>query len=338
MINGFKGKSIKFLGLTPLEETLESLSTNLNKFALVGNNIKSITNLALGTKGQNLIDSGLDIKNTVTGVTTLDAQSTNSMSQPLIYSSIETKDYLTIKNEFDDIGMLSIELDSAMTEASKLANNNEQVSLSKATLDVVVKMIQNITLSFSDWMYGIINLMSNMNKEKTAYMIALLVFIVFIVIVYIGMVYVVYQQNVKQACHKMRLFCKILLAFIILLTLLITLITLFIYAFNLAIGTICNVSDEFIKTKDFTPYFNTDDSLLASLANNCLGSDAKGDIFAVIKVDAFTGLKEMLKGITNYNFKIEDINSRSNNSATLAPISSSINDVLSGNAYSHASV
>jgi hypothetical protein len=81
------------LGLTPLEETLVSLSSNLNKFALVGNNIKSITNLALGTKGQNLIDSAEDIKKAVTGATTLDAQSTSSMSQPQIYSSIETKDY-----------------------------------------------------------------------------------------------------------------------------------------------------------------------------------------------------------------------------------------------------
>jgi hypothetical protein len=80
-----------------------------------------------------------------------------------------------------------------MTEASKLANNNDQVTLSKATLEVVNKMIQNITLSFSDWMYGIINLMSTMDKQKTAYMIALIVFIVFIVIVYIGMAYVVFQ-------------------------------------------------------------------------------------------------------------------------------------------------
>jgi len=80
-----------------------------------------------------------------------------------------------------------------MTEASKLANNNDQVTLSKATIEVVNKMIQNITLSFSDWMYGIINLMSTMDKQKTAYMIVLIVFIVFIVIVYIGMAYVVYQ-------------------------------------------------------------------------------------------------------------------------------------------------
>jgi hypothetical protein len=86
MINGYNGKSVKFLGLTPLEETLVSLSSNLNKFALVGNNIKSITNLALGTKGQNLIDSAEDIKKDVTGATTLDAQSTSSMSQPQIYS------------------------------------------------------------------------------------------------------------------------------------------------------------------------------------------------------------------------------------------------------------
>ena len=80
-----------------------------------------------------------------------------------------------------------------MTEASKLANNNDQVNLSKAIIEAVISQIQNITLTFSDWMYGIVNLMNNMNKQKTAYMIVLIVFIVFIVIVYIGMVYVVYQ-------------------------------------------------------------------------------------------------------------------------------------------------
>lgn len=59
------------------------------------------------------------------------------------------------------------------------------------------------------------------------------------------MVYVVYQQNVKQACFKMRFPCKIILAFVILLTLLITLITLFFFAFNLTVATICNVSNAF---------------------------------------------------------------------------------------------
>jgi hypothetical protein len=58
----------------------------------------------------------------------------------------------------------------------------------------------------------------------------------------------------------MRIACKIVLAFIILLTLLITLITLFVYAFNLTVATVCNVSDAFTITEDFTPYFNTNDS------------------------------------------------------------------------------
>lgn len=80
MINGFNGKEVKFVGLNPLEDTLTSLSGNLTKFSTLGNSIKSITNLALGTKGQNLIDSGSDIKKTVTGATTLDSQSANSMS------------------------------------------------------------------------------------------------------------------------------------------------------------------------------------------------------------------------------------------------------------------
>jgi uncharacterized protein YpmS len=88
----------------------------------------------------------------------------------------------------------------------------------------------------------------------------------------------------------MRLVCKILLAFIILLTLLVTLITLFIYFFNLAVATLCNVSNDFNITKEFSPYFNTDDSQLVALANHCLGSTADGDLFKVIKVDAFSGL------------------------------------------------
>jgi hypothetical protein len=73
MINGYTGQTVKFLGLNPLEDTLTSLSSSLTKFTTIGNNIKSITNLALGTKGQNLIDSGEDIKKAVTGATTLDA-------------------------------------------------------------------------------------------------------------------------------------------------------------------------------------------------------------------------------------------------------------------------
>ena len=58
----------------------------------------------------------------------------------------------------------------------------------------------------------------------------------------------------------MRVACKIVLAFIILLTLLITLITLFFYAFTLTVDTVCNVSDAFYQTADFTQYFNTTDS------------------------------------------------------------------------------
>ena len=58
----------------------------------------------------------------------------------------------------------------------------------------------------------------------------------------------------------MRVACKIILAFIILLTLCITLITLFLFAFNLIVSTVCNISDAFYKTADFTPYFNTTDS------------------------------------------------------------------------------
>jgi hypothetical protein len=46
----------------------------------------------------------------------------------------------------------------------------------------------------------------------------------------------------------------------------------------------------------------------------------------------------MIKGIQNFNLKIADISNMSNTSPTLSPISSSINDVLGGNAFSHASV
>lgn len=136
----------------------------------------------------------------------------------------------------------------------------------------------------------------------------------------------------------MRMVCKILLAFIILLTLLITLITLFIYAFNLAVSTVCNISNDFSLTKEFSPYFNTDDSQLVALANNCLGGEASGDLFKVINVDAFDGLQSMMKGIQNFNLKISDISNKSNTSPVLSPISSSINDVLNGTAFSHVSV
>ena len=80
MINGYKGNSIKFLGLVPLQTTLTNLGNDMSKFASVSSNIQSINNLALGTKGQNLIDSISSIQTAVTGVTTLDANSTNSTS------------------------------------------------------------------------------------------------------------------------------------------------------------------------------------------------------------------------------------------------------------------
>ena len=136
----------------------------------------------------------------------------------------------------------------------------------------------------------------------------------------------------------MRMICKILLAFIILLTLLVTLITLFIYGFNLAVSTLCNISNEFSLTEEFSPFFNTDDSQLVALANQCLGKKADGDLFKVINVDAFNGLQDMLKGIQNFNLELTNINNMGNTSSTLQTISSAINDVLSGNAHSHSTV
>lgn len=88
----------------------------------------------------------------------------------------------------------------------------------------------------------------------------------------------------------MRLICKLVLALIILLTLLITLITLFFFAFNLTVASVCNLSDQFGSTPDFTTYFNSTDSNLVSMANKCIGSNATGDIFAVINISSFDGL------------------------------------------------
>jgi hypothetical protein len=51
MINGYKGTTVKFLGLSPLISTLAALSVDLGKLNTVSSNIQSINNLALGTKG-----------------------------------------------------------------------------------------------------------------------------------------------------------------------------------------------------------------------------------------------------------------------------------------------
>ena len=149
-------------------------------------------------------------------------------------------------------------------------------------------------------MYGILNLIGKMNGQKQAYMIILIVFIVVVVLVYISMVYIVYQQNVKQACFKMRVACKIILAVVMLLTLAISLITLFMYFFNLTVSTVCNVADTFYTVSDFTQYFNTTDFQLVQLANKCIGQNANGDLFAVINISQFSGLQTLLTGIQNY--------------------------------------
>lgn len=128
----------------------------------------------------------------------------------------------------------------------------------------------------------------------------------------------------------MRVICKIILAFVILLTLLITLITLFIFAFNLAISTLCNVSDQFYQTADFTPYFNTTDSQLVQLANKCIGQNANGDLFAVINISSFDGVRGMIEGIQNYKLYQGDVNGMSNTSSTLVPVQSAVSKVLDG--------
>ena len=136
----------------------------------------------------------------------------------------------------------------------------------------------------------------------------------------------------------MRLSCKIILAFVILLTLLITLITLFFYAFNLTVASVCNISDQFHQTADFSPYFNTDDSQLVVLANKCLGSNANGDLFAVINISSFSGIQGLLEGIQNYKIKMTDIDTMSTNSTTLIPVQTSVSKVLDGSEASHTTV
>lgn len=80
-----------------------------------------------------------------------------------------------------------------MTVAGQLANNTTVVTATQSVITAVNEQINNIILSFSDWMYGLLNLVNNINKQKQAYLIILIVFIVVIVLIYIGMVYTVYQ-------------------------------------------------------------------------------------------------------------------------------------------------
>lgn len=118
MINGYKGTTVKFLGLAPLVATLTSLSADLPKLSGVNSNIQSINNQALGTKGQTLLGQITTIEGAVKGVTTLDAASTNSKSQPTLYNQIEKTDSALISTEFTGIGTLSVQLNDSMTVAS----------------------------------------------------------------------------------------------------------------------------------------------------------------------------------------------------------------------------
>jgi hypothetical protein len=162
------------------------------KLAAVSSNIQAINNLGLGTKGQNLIGQIATITSAVSGVTTLDAASANSKSQPALYSQIQTTDILNIGTEFNGIGNLSVQIDASMTVAAQLANNSSMTTQSQSTIVAVNQQLDNIIMGFSDWMYGILRLVNNLNDQKKVYMIILIVFIAVIVLVYFVMVYVVY--------------------------------------------------------------------------------------------------------------------------------------------------
>lgn len=126
--------------------------------------------------------------------------------------------------------------------------------------------------------------------------------------------------------------------FIVLLTLLITLITLFFFGFNLIISTVCNLAQNFSDTADFTNYFNSTDSNLVSLANKCMGANATGDFFDVINISSFDGLQKMIKGIQNFNFRLQEIKTMSDQSSSLAPISSAVGKVQDGSSSSQDTV
>ncbi len=132
------------------------------------------------------------ITGAVSGVTTLDAASANSKSQPSLFAQIETTDSKAIGTDFNNMGNLSVELNDSMTFAAQLASNSQATTTSQSTITAVNQQIDNIILSFSDWMYGILSLVNQMNKQKQIYIIILIVFIVVIVLVYIAMVYIVY--------------------------------------------------------------------------------------------------------------------------------------------------
>ena len=99
-------------------------------------------------------------------MTTLDAVSTNSKSQPTLYTQIETTDITLISTEFTGVGNLSNELDSSMTVAAQLANNTSMTTQAQTIIVAVNQQIDNIILSFSDWMFGILDLINNINKQK----------------------------------------------------------------------------------------------------------------------------------------------------------------------------
>ena len=70
-------------------------------------NIANINNQSLASKGTSTIAQIQAIQTAISGVTTLDAISTGSKSQPILYNTVQTTGITAITAEFTAIGKLS---------------------------------------------------------------------------------------------------------------------------------------------------------------------------------------------------------------------------------------
>lgn len=127
-------------------------------------------------------------------------------------------------------------------------------------------------------------------KQKTIYMVILIVIASSLVLIYLGMIITIYRMNQKDKCFKARITCKFILLFIIILTMLIALITLFFFGFSLLSFTFCNVASSLLNTQDFTQYFGSADAQLVTLFNHCIGKNADGQLFSIVGNADFSGI------------------------------------------------
>lgn len=88
------------------------------------------------------------------------------------------------------------------------------------------------------------------------------------------------------------------------MTVLIALITLFFFGFSLLSFTFCNVASSLITTEDFSQYFGSSDSQLVILFNHCIGKNADGKLFEIVGNSDFTGIQDMISGLTDFNKQI----------------------------------